>query len=347
MLIREPSSAECSKTMSVPTPSKGTVERLRREVERAARPGPGGRGDEVLVDDHCRRVSVSSYLNGRLERVRRARDAERARDLLERQRRLDEDQRASAPRSRRVCSGLAVDLDRVAGRELGRACRRSARARVERPRDGALAIVVRRPRVVRSRNPSCSRPAVGPSSSSPGLQRSADRPRLDLATRRARPCRRGGSRRARSLCPAVVTWSSRSPSRRRSPQRARATSSKAGSARHGQRVARRRGSRTTGAEPPAQLRVVEQRRRARAAAPSPPRGPGRGRSSPTARARRRGGRSARTRARARRARPDRPSARDRGRRRARGASGSTDSACQLEQRDEASASSLRSRRRPR
>ena len=69
--IREPSSAELSKTTSVATSSTSAG----REVERASRARPRRRGDEVLVDDVPLGVE-ELVLEVRLERVRRARDAE-------------------------------------------------------------------------------------------------------------------------------------------------------------------------------------------------------------------------------------------------------------------------------
>ena len=66
--------------------------RLRRELERAARAGPGRRGHEVRVDDLAGRVD-DLVLEVRLERVGGAGGVDRVRDRLERERRLDEDGR--------------------------------------------------------------------------------------------------------------------------------------------------------------------------------------------------------------------------------------------------------------
>ena len=114
--IREPSSAESSKT----TQRSDVVEVAGREVERPPRAGARGRGHEVLVDD-VPVVVEHLVVEVRLERVRGARRAERARHLLERKRRLDEDRRrlllevgarvALARRSRRTrCSGNCVSV---------------------------------------------------------------------------------------------------------------------------------------------------------------------------------------------------------------------------------------------
>ena len=87
MLIRDPSLAELSKTVSVPSPVE--LER-HAELEGAARARPGRRRHEVLGDDGS--VGIRQLvLEVRLERVRGACHAKRARHLLERERRLDED----------------------------------------------------------------------------------------------------------------------------------------------------------------------------------------------------------------------------------------------------------------